>query len=143
MKDEGFASLFEERAKRCKITFSEPVRSPARYSNSRRIDREELHHEFVNRVPVTASCTLLIEPIDEKHLALQHRGRRVQKCARLDKPCLPGSGSFLKQMSFAGTRISEQNDVSLTGKVRELVRRCILGGVGRSVCLTYSSGHIK
>jgi hypothetical protein len=141
MKNKGLAPLFEEGAKRRKIAFAEPIYGPTGYPNLWRIDREELHHEFIDRVPVTASTTLLIQSVDKKRLPSQHGGRRVQKRACLNKPRLLGSGSFSEEMSFAGARIAEQYDVRLIGKVRERSRCRILRPVGHNVRLAYCSGH--
>jgi hypothetical protein len=65
MKDAHFPTRFEERAKRCKIAFAEPISSPARNSHLRRINGKQLSHERIDCVAVRSSGPFLIEPVDE------------------------------------------------------------------------------
>jgi hypothetical protein len=46
-------------------------------------------------------------------------------------------------MGFAGTRVTKQYNVCLTGKVCERPWRCVLRAVRRDVRLTYSSSHLN
>jgi hypothetical protein len=142
MKYAGFAQQVEEGAERSKITLAKPVGRPARNPNFRRIDGKKFYHKFVDRIAIAAAGALLIEAVDEKRLPLQHRSRRVEKRARLDKPRRFGGGRLLEEMRLPCAGIAQQHNICLTDKVRERTRTSVLWPVRRDVCSANDSSHL-